>query len=165
MSTPQSINCRTTSRVHFSWLRMRKTICQSSKRQNRRNFLIFRSARFARTIEQCLKNHRKSLIQHCKRNEQQFELTKVQQKCQKQSIWRIYETEICGQTALPDQSIFALAIRVDTGQFLVIFLIYLQKGSSNSSNTSSCGVGLSIALDDNEDCITRKRSIASVLYY
>ena len=38
-------------------------------------------------------NHRKSLIQHCERSELRlhFEWTKVHQKCQKLSIWRVFE--------------------------------------------------------------------------
>ena len=35
-----------------------------------------------------------------------FEWTKVNQKCQKCSIWRVFQkTEACGQTVLPDMSV------------------------------------------------------------
>ena len=38
-------------------------------------------------------NHRKSRIQHCERSELRlhFEWTKVHEKCQKWSIWRVFE--------------------------------------------------------------------------
>ena len=53
-------------------------------------------------------NHRKSLIQHCERSELRlhFEWTKVNQKCQKGSIWAIFwKPEAFGQTVLPDRSV------------------------------------------------------------
>ena len=44
-------------------------------------------------IDTVFENHRKSRIQHCERSELRlhFEWTKVNQKCQKQLIWRVFE--------------------------------------------------------------------------
>ena len=53
-----------------------------------------------------LKNHRKSLIQHCERSELplHFEWTKVHKKCQKCSILTsFWKHEACGQIVLPDR--------------------------------------------------------------
>ena len=53
-------------------------------------------------------NHRKSLIQHCERNELHihFEWTKVNLKCQKKSILAsFWKPESCGPTVLSDRSV------------------------------------------------------------
>ena len=53
-------------------------------------------------------NHRKSLIQHCERNELRlhFEWTKVNEKCQKWFILASFlKPEACGQTVLPERPI------------------------------------------------------------
>ena len=53
-------------------------------------------------------NHRKSLIPHSERSELRlhFELTKVNQKCQKWSILVSFgKPEAYGQTVLPDRSL------------------------------------------------------------
>ena len=48
-------------------------------------------------------NQRKNLIQHLRLH---FEWTKVHQKCQNWSFWRVFEKpETCCQTLLPDRSI------------------------------------------------------------
>ena len=44
---------------------------------------------FPRTV---FENHRKSLIQDCERSELRLHYTKIHQKCQKQSIWRVFES-------------------------------------------------------------------------
>ena len=54
-------------------------------------------------------NHRKSRIQYCERSELSlhFECTKVHQKCQISPIFASFgKPEACGQTVLPDRSIF-----------------------------------------------------------
>ena len=53
-------------------------------------------------------NNRKSLIQHWERSELRlhFELTKVNLKSQKWSIWASFWKPVaCGQTVLPDRTI------------------------------------------------------------
>ena len=53
-------------------------------------------------------NYRKSRIQHCERSELRlyFEWTKVNNKCQKWSIFAIFsKPESYGQTVLPDRSL------------------------------------------------------------
>ena len=53
-------------------------------------------------------NYRKSCIQHCERSELRlyFEWTKVNNKCQKWSIFAIFsKPESYGQTVLPDRSL------------------------------------------------------------
>ena len=60
-----------------------------------------------RKISQWLKITQKSLIQHCERSELRlhFEWTKVNQKCQKWSIWQFFENLNLRSNSVPDKSI------------------------------------------------------------